>query len=341
MMRKVEYNAFIKKSAKKLLKFILSRKYFPQSIINTLIILKNIKERLNFLHPYFSKEEKKIIKNFNLESFKLLHSKFPIPPSVQYDFHNLRFRTAMIFNNLLAYKVVLKEKTLLDLGAGIGENLVFAGDYNIAKAVGIDYSSQKFNKFIEENRHKLSEKNLSIISFLEKDVHEEIFDENSFDIIMSNNSFEHFQHPDRVLKNMWSVCKVGGYVNINFGPLFYSVKGAHRYGYTGVPYFQNLFSNDVVFEFLYNYLNIDNKRNRYTGEEITVDDLYPEMNKWKLEEFENLFLNNSDWEIIQLKRLYNYQYLWFVRMFSLQFKKFNERDLFTSALIIILKKHNN
>jgi ubiquinone/menaquinone biosynthesis C-methylase UbiE len=167
-----------------------------------------------------------------------------------YNFSDLTYRFAITYQKLLSHNINLKGKSLLDMGAGPGENLLFAGDYGVKEAVGIDYSAERYHNFIKANLDKLNEKNLSIISYVEEDVHKQVFEDNSFDIILSSNSFEHFQDPKKVLFNIYKLCNQGGYVYIKFGPLFNSPMGAHRFGLTGVPYIQNIFPNEIVFKFI-------------------------------------------------------------------------------------------
>lgn len=193
---------------------------------------------------------------------------------------------------------------------------------------------KKFNEFIKKNNIK----SLSSVNFIQGDVHKKHFEDESFDLIISINSFEHFRNPKTVLKDMWNVCRSGGYVYIKFGPLFYSPWGAHRYGYVGIPYIQNIFTNGVVFEFFYNYLKIKHTHNRYTGKKITKSDLYPEMNKWGIKQFESLFLGNSRWEVIAFKKKYDYSFEWLTKMFPEKFNTFSHDDLFVSGLSILFKK---
>ncbi len=305
-------------------------------IYHKLVSLWIYRKIIYYFHPSFTEKEKNIIRKYNLESLKILNKKFKLPPLIKYDFLALKFRSTLIFEYLLSQGIPLKGKNMLDFGAGTGENLVFSKEYGIKKAIGLDYSSKKFNEFIKKN----IKKNLSSINYIQGNVHKKHFEDGSFDLIISINSFEHFRNPKTVLKEIWRVCKVGGYVYIKFGPLFYSPLGAHRYGYVGIPYIQNIFTNEVVFGFFYNYLNINHTLNRYTREKITKSNLYPEMNKWRVKQFESLFLGNCKWKVIEFKKEYDYSFEWFTKMFPEKFNKFTYSDLFVSKLNILLKKIN-
>jgi len=48
-----------------------------------------------------------------------------------------------------------------------------------------------------------------------------------FDIVISQNSFEHFEQPQKVLKRMVDLLKPGGYIYAGFSPLWNSPFGSH------------------------------------------------------------------------------------------------------------------
>lgn len=68
------------------------------------------------------------------------------------------------------------------------------------------------------------------------------FADNSFDFIFSYNSFEHFPDPEQVLIEATRVVRPGGYIYLNFGPLWLSPRGAHQFQVISVPYVECLFT---------------------------------------------------------------------------------------------------
>ena len=324
---------------KKILIRLLDKKIVPFKIIKLLIKLAGWKNSItiNLFHPKFSLEEIETIKKWDLESIKTLHKKFKPPMKCKYDFDSLKNRVFFRYHDLISVGIKLKGKKILDLGAGTGESLIFAKNFGIAKATGLDYSAKKFNNFIKNNQRLINPSNLEIINYVEADASKQIFKNNSFDLIVTNSSFEHFENPTSVLKNMWQMCKSDGYIHIRFRPLFYSPRGAHRYGYTGIPYIQNLYSNHVVYEFFYNFLKIPHRNNRYTGEKISPTDVYPEMNKWKCKQFEEHFTKNNDWQVIKYEKIYEKSFKWFVKIFPERFSQFSDEDLFICGLNVVLK----
>jgi SAM-dependent methyltransferase len=75
------------------------------------------------------------------------------------------------------------------------------------------------------------------------------FPGDSFDFIFSYNSFEHFPEPDVVLHEAIRVLRPGGYIYLNFGPLWLSARGAHQFQVISVPYCECLFTKDTLTDF--------------------------------------------------------------------------------------------
>jgi SAM-dependent methyltransferase len=75
------------------------------------------------------------------------------------------------------------------------------------------------------------------------------FDDGSFDLVFSYNSFEHFSDPAKVLMEAIRVLKPGGYLYVYFGPLYPSPFGLHGYESIPVPYIQFLFQRETIEKF--------------------------------------------------------------------------------------------
>jgi SAM-dependent methyltransferase len=68
------------------------------------------------------------------------------------------------------------------------------------------------------------------VSFVQCDVDVGLpFQDGAFDLLLSYNAFEHVKHPDRVLAEMMRVCRPGGKLLIDFGPLYASPFGIHAW----------------------------------------------------------------------------------------------------------------
>ena len=68
------------------------------------------------------------------------------------------------------------------------------------------------------------------------------------DIIVSQNSFEHFTAPEAILAQLKRSLAPGGRIYINFGPPWYAPKGAHMGFFCNVPWIQLVFSERTILE---------------------------------------------------------------------------------------------
>jgi SAM-dependent methyltransferase len=68
----------------------------------------------------------------------------------------------------------------------------------------------------------------------------------SFDFVFSFNSFEHFPNPEAVLREALRVLRPGGYLYLDFGPVWLSPRGAHQFQTISVPYVECLFTKETL-----------------------------------------------------------------------------------------------
>jgi SAM-dependent methyltransferase len=66
-----------------------------------------------------------------------------------------------------------------------------------------------------------------------------------FDIVLSQNSFEHYEDPESVLNNMVTLLKPGGYIYAGFGPLWFSPYGSHLKAICSLPW-AHLWAEDML-----------------------------------------------------------------------------------------------
>jgi SAM-dependent methyltransferase len=271
----------------------------------------------------------------DLRLLKSLHAIFPSQSStVSYSYETLTRNASARYLDLQRKGLSFKGIKVLDLGAGHGENLWVARNLGADEVVGVDYSSGRFLTKREENPSKIG----TGIEFIEADLELWVPPPSAFDLVVSNNSFEHFQDPASILNKCHGALKPGGLLAVWFGPLFYSPWGAHRYGFSRVPYIQSLFSDLVAYEFFYHHLAINEEINRYTGEKILNGDPYPEVNKWKFAQFKELFGSSDRWEQRHFRYDFNFSFLWFEKIFSSEMSHLTSDDLFISSIFAILMK---
>jgi SAM-dependent methyltransferase len=129
----------------------------------------------------------------------------------------------------------------------------------------------------------------SPVSFVQMDVEALGLAGNSFDVALSYNSFEHFPDPEKALSESIRVVRPGGYIYLNFGPLYLSPKGAHQFTVFSVPYCQCLFPKELLLDFA-------------AAKGIELVD-FRWMNEWSVSQFRKLWQKYS----AQLETVFYYE----------------------------------
>ena len=302
------------------IKFLIYRFFSPR-------IVDNIRNLLSLRHRFFyrNKDSKNISElisnskvpiNRDLNLLKELHKYFKkIDLKENYKFENLLLSAKNRYNFLEKNGLNLKGANLADFGAGHGENLFLCKEYNLSRAVGLDFSDKDFLPHKNDLRNDV----FQFIEFKTLDLVNEDLGIKDFDVITSFSAFEHFHDPKEVLLKCYKSLKPGGYLYAEFAA-FNSPYAIHRKKFSGVPHIQNIFDEDIAFEFFYDFLKINDKVNRYTNEPITNGDPYPEVNRYLIPDYEKIFLDQNLWEVISYTKIQNYQYHWFIKLFEDSFK---------------------
>jgi len=113
------------------------------------------------------------------------------------------------------------------------------------------------------------------VELAEMDAAHLLFEDNTFDCVVSFDAFEHFEEPERVLLEAARVVKKGGYIYIAFGPLYMSPRGLHAWRSINVPYCQLLFPEELL--------------KRYTEENGLEPIDFAQVNRWTLEDYRKLW----------------------------------------------------
>ena len=122
------------------------------------------------------------------------------------------------------------------------------------------------------------------VQFAAMDASAMSFADGFFDVVYSFNAFEHFEHPEIVLREALRVTKPGGHVILRFGPLYASAKGLHAYDRIPVPYCQFLFPLEVMNGYL--------RKN-------SLEEIDPaHCNQWSVQQFRELWKSVSDLAVV-------------------------------------------
>jgi len=250
--------------------------------ITNRIISKLVPQKL-LLYKFSIIKAKKIFEKAPEESIWLereildsLQEKYPYPPEYGYDPQSLVNRGTKRARKIL--KLLRTDKELINtfLELGCCDGMVSCALQRMGKiTTAIDKRSTGLDeRAVNEG-----------VKFLQMDATKLQFEDESFDFVFSFDTFEHLTEPELVLKEAIRVVKKGGYIFIEFGPLYMSPMGLHAYRSITVPYCQFLFPKELLIDF------------------VMVEGLQPidfdQINEWSLEDYRKLWKQHSH----QLKKV--------------------------------------
>lgn len=122
-----------------------------------------------------------------------------------------------------ALGLLIHGKRILDVGCGEGGFVLALARAGASHVVGLD-TNPHFSHAEEVARRY----NLHNTEFRQGDIKQ--FNDSSFDVVISHDSFEHFDEPEQVLAGMVRAAKQRGHLLIKFGPTWRSPYGRHMGG---------------------------------------------------------------------------------------------------------------
>ncbi len=142
-----------------------------------------------------------------------------------------------VFPDALA---MIQGKRVLDFGSGEGWQVVELAKAGARHVLGIDISETGLAAGRELARAAgMAEKTEFCTSLQPQHL-------GSYDIVLSQNSMEHFADPDLILRQMASALRPDGVILITFSPPWYAPYGSHMHFFTKVPWVNILFSERTV-----------------------------------------------------------------------------------------------
>ncbi len=134
----------------------------------------------------------------------------------------------------------IKGKRVIDFGCGSGYQLIAYARAGAASVVGIEIVEHLAALCAE----RAEKENLSGIVRIER----HLSDPGSADVIISQNSFEHFIEPEAILNDLKQALAPGGRIFITFGPPWFAPTGAHMGFFCPIPWIQLLFPESAVLQ---------------------------------------------------------------------------------------------
>jgi len=136
---------------------------------------------------------------------------------------------------------IVSGKRVVDFGCGDGNQAIALVREYDCSVVGIDSNTATLAR-AEENmiKHDVPSRRLSFVEAVSPEMR------GTFDVVISQNSFEHFPDPQAVLHQMGSLLNSSGLLLITFGPPWFAPYGSHMHFFCKVPWINVIFPEKAV-----------------------------------------------------------------------------------------------
>ncbi|MDR1922171.1 MAG: class I SAM-dependent methyltransferase [Candidatus Adiutrix sp.] len=128
--------------------------------------------------------------------------------------------------------------------------------------------------------------------------------ERKYEMVTSFSAFEHFKNPPLMLKAMSELAADGGYLYLNFSPIYNAADGLHMAPLIRIPWHHLIFSRQALARYYKDF-----------GLEASLQWAEEWLNKWSAVDFMNMFSNFNEMRLISLQPFWNLNYYWFARLF--------------------------
>jgi SAM-dependent methyltransferase len=134
----------------------------------------------------------------------------------------------------------IKGQVVIDFGCGEGYQAVAFARAGAARVIGIEIDE----RYLERGHKRVAEAGLEQTITFERAIPDGLKGE----VIVSQNSFEHFLDPGGILRQLRGALAPGGKFFVTFAPPWYAPWGAHMAFYCRLPWVQLLFAESTVME---------------------------------------------------------------------------------------------
>jgi SAM-dependent methyltransferase len=134
----------------------------------------------------------------------------------------------------------IRGRRVLDFGCGPGTQAVALAVAGAARVVGVDLNPRG----LEEARRTAEEHGVSgRVQFVQALGSEYC---GGFELVVSQNSMEHFRDPEAILRTMANALAPKGEMLVTFGPPWFAPYGAHMYYFTRLPWVHLIFHERTI-----------------------------------------------------------------------------------------------
>jgi SAM-dependent methyltransferase len=134
----------------------------------------------------------------------------------------------------------IKGKEILDFGCGEGFQVVSLAQNDAKHVAGIDINQKYLRSARNLAKQCHVDHKVEFSDTLNKS------SKGRFDIVISQNSMEHFADPASILSEMKSALKKDGVIYITFGPPWFAPYGSHVQFFTKLPWVNIIFNEKTV-----------------------------------------------------------------------------------------------
>lgn len=166
------------------------------------------------------------------------------------------------------------QQRVVDFGCGVGaQSLALVKEFD-CDVLGLDINGFALQRARESRKHAGITSEQCRFSTEVRTV-----DRGKFDVVISQNSFEHFDEPEAILQEMASLLNENGKILLSFGPPWYAPNGSHMRFFCRLPWVNLIFSEKAVMTARAHYRNDGAKR---------YEDVSSGLNKMSVNKFERI-----------------------------------------------------
>ena len=171
----------------------------------------------------------------------------------------------------------VRGKSVLDIGCGLGTACIECVRRGATHAVGVDIQPRDWaRRYLHENYAELADR----IDLVATDGSLNELGGRRFSVVLSKDSFEHYEDPEGVVSCAERLLLPGGFIAIGFGPLWKSPTGGHIEYMTKLPWAHLMFSEQALME--------ERRRFRPAENARSFQEVRGGLNKMTLRRFERI-----------------------------------------------------
>ena len=168
---------------------------------------------------------------------------------------------------------LIRGKSVLDYGCGDGYQSAALAQLGASQVFGVDINAARI-AFAKSYHHVPNVRYGTEIN-------------GQFDVVISQNAFEHFPRPEEDLQEIFNALRPGGKLLLTFGPPWLAPYGSHMHFITKCPWVNILFSEKTVYSVRRLYR--EDGASSYNG-----------INKMTIKRFERI-VTNSEFKMSRLR----------------------------------------